>query len=112
MDILISTSLEVQENWEAISELSFSQTISTFNEFERNVQNIAAWAVAEPLDMGHIAAPKYIKLKASVPVHVIFSTGTVLNNVTNLEIWGEIVGISVTNSSAAEESRIDFIVAE
>jgi len=112
MDVIISNSLSVQDSWEVQTSLKNSETISDFTEIERNKQDLLPGAVWEVLDFWHITSPKYIKLTATESVNVSFWGGSVMNNVSIIEIKWEIGTITVDNTSTTEVSKLDFIVME
>ena len=104
--------LSVQEAGELQTVMNNDKTDSTFTEMERNKEDLLPSAVWVALDFGHIAAPKYFKLTASLPINVSFGGGSVMNNVKSVEIDWEIGTITVDSTSATEVTKLDFIVIE
>jgi len=109
MDIFVENTLEVKSMTELLSSFNSSQTVTTYTQYERNLQVLPMGATWVVLDYGHVTAPKYIKLKASIPVDIIIWAETFINCST-FEMMGDVPAISVTNSSGSEESVVDFIV--
>ena len=104
MDLLTNNQVSVKD-----TNFNITETV-VIKDYEDNYQTLAAWATGILLDFGHITNPIYLKLTASVPVNLTMWWNTI-NNVYNYEVHGEITAITIDNSSGADESKVQFLVA-